>query len=160
MFSLLSANVFDQSSATPFSVLDPIDNTQATQCDIHGSNGYDEIIGHVKQTPIPVTPAQGPGVRPTAAHVTPVTPMGPGVPLQVVAAHAPPVMPMGPGVRPTAAHVTPVTPMGLGVTPTQGAEDDVTIPTIRVTAAKMKELRQKRYQRMQKMSPGISISAV
>src|SRR6266850_844769 len=186
MFSLLSANVFDKSSATPFSVLDPIDNTQVTQRSLHDSNSYDEIMGDVEHASIPVMPTQVPGVCSMAAHITPFTPtQGPGV--HPTAAHAPPFTPMqGPGIPPVVAHAPPFTPMqGLGVppvaahvppspltltqgsgvlptaahvpevTPTQGAEDDVTIPTIRVTAAKMKQLRQKRYQRTQKMSPGV-----
>ena len=52
----------------------------------------------------------------------------------------------------TTAHVPTVTPI-------QGVEDNVAILTIRVTAAKMKELCQKRYQHT-KMLPGIGICRV
>ena len=116
----------------------------------------------------PLTPTQGPGVPPVAAPLPPLAPMqGLGVP--PAAAPLPPVAPtQGLGVPPVAAPLLPLTPtQGAGVphvaatispdtvhTPSEAKEyPNVLSTTAPAADSKMKRLRQKRYQHMQKMTP-------
>ena len=121
-----------------------------------------------------LTPMQGPGVPPAAAPLPPLAPMqGPGVPPAAVP--LPPVAPtQGLGVPPVAAPLLPLMPtQGAGVphvaatispdtvhTPSEAKEyPNVLSTTAPAADSKMKRLRQKRYQHMQKMTPGTGLSA-
>jgi hypothetical protein len=119
----------------------------------------------------PVMPTQGPGIPPVIAHITVTQMQGPG--LSPAVAPVPPAMPIqDPGIPAVTAH-TPVTqthgpdpgvpcatPSDTNMLPS-GAEEGPNVPPTKavIPATKTKELHLKRYQRPQKMFPGVGSSA-